>query len=150
MTWLTRMALDLQEKQYAALAPALSLAGVFIHPIASSLIPFAMFILYRYWQKGFAGETALRTADLAFSIQIWIMLLSLLLMLALSLAVLSNSQAQSLQTIGTVLILAYFVISLIIAGAQAFRGKLFQHGLSFRLAERIISALQKAKQNRLT
>ena len=140
------MALDFQERQYAALAPSLALAGIFIHPVASTLIPFVMFLIYRQLQKGFAGETALRTADLAFSIQIWIMLTSLGVMLAMSSNAITTGQAESLQRAATVLVLAYFVVSLIIAGVQAFRGQSFKHWLSFRLAERVFSALQKPKQ----
>ena len=72
-----------QEKHYAALAPIMALAGVFAHPVASTLLPLILFFFFNWKQMSFARLVALRAADLAFSMQVIIFLSSVLLMVYL-------------------------------------------------------------------
>ncbi len=134
---------DLQQRQYAALAPVFALAGVFIHPSASTLIPFILFFIFRKLNKPFAEGVALRTADLAFTIQLAIMLFSLGLRLALFFISISTQLASQLMSLFTVIVLVYFAVSLVIGGVQAVRGQVFRYWVSFRIAERIFTALDK-------
>ena len=67
-----------------ALAPLSSIAGIFIHPLASTITPLVLYFIFRN-KRPQVAKVALQTADLAFSIQLWIMLISLALMLGISL-----------------------------------------------------------------
>ena len=68
-----------QEKHYAALAPIMALTGVFAHPAASTVLPLILFFIFRWRNMEFAKLVALRAADLAFSVQLYLVIASALL-----------------------------------------------------------------------
>ena len=87
---------DTTQRSYMALAPLSSLAGIFINPLASTITPFILFFIFRNSRPA-VSKVALQTADLAFSIQLWIMLISLALMLGISLDWLVANDAKPLR-----------------------------------------------------
>jgi len=135
---------DTKQRQYMALAPLASLAGIFIDPLASTIAPLLLYFIFRNKQPN-AGITALRAADLAFSIQLWIVLISLILMLGISINVVSTSQTQQMMGIATTLILVIFMVSLLYAAYQAFTGKMCTYIISFKIAERVLGLVDKKK-----
>ena len=132
---------DITQRQYMALAPLVALAGMFIHPLASTIGPLILFFIFRQRRKEVA-KTALQTADLAFSIQLWIMLISLALMLGLSLNIIVAAQAHYIMDLSIKIILALFVVSLFFALYQALIGKTCSHILSFKIAERVFNLIE--------
>ena len=136
-----------QEKHYAALAPIMALAGVFAHPVASTLLPLILFFFFNWKQMSFARLVALRAADLAFSMQVIIFLSSVLLMVYLSFFTMTEQQARGLMSLITLVVLIYMTISLLIGIVQAFRGKSFSYFLSFKIGERVFTTLSKRKQS---
>ena len=134
----------MKQRQYMALAPLTGLAGIFIDPLASTIAPLILFFIFRNTRANVA-TTALRTADLAFSIQLWIVLISLVLMLGLSVDMVSTNQAQQMMGMATTIILVMFVVSLLFATYHAFNGKIFKHIISFKIAERVLGLVDKKK-----
>ena len=135
---------DTKQRQYMALAPLASLAGIFIDPLASTIAPLVLYFIFRNKQPD-AGITALRTADLAFSIQLWIVLISLVLMLGISIDFVSPNQTQQMMGMAITVILVMFVVSLLYAAYQAFNGKMCNHIISFKIAERVLGLVDKKK-----
>ena len=131
---------DKKQRSYMALAPLTSLAGIFISPLASTAPPLILFFLFSNRRPKIA-KVALQTADLAFSIQLWIMLISLALMLGISLDWLNASQAKEMMTTATTIILGIFIISLLFAIYQAINGRSCTHFFSFKIAERVFKLI---------
>lgn len=132
---------DMTQRQYMALAPLVALAGIFIHPLASTVSPLILYFIFRQ-RRTEVAKTALQTADLAFSIQLWIMLISLALMLGLSLNIIVAEQARYIMDLSMKIILALFVVSLVFALYQALIGKTCSHILSFKIAERVFNMIE--------
>ena len=141
----------MNQRQYMALAPLASLAGIFINPLASTLAPLALFFIFRN-KRPDVGKMALQTADLAFSIQLWIVLTSLTLMLGISLDLVTANDARHMMDLATSIILVIFVVSLLFALYQAFIGKTCSHIISFKIAERVFNLIENkntpAKNNK--
>ena len=131
-----------KEKRYAALAPLLAIAGIFIHPAASTLLPLMMFLLLHRQAKVDASTIALRAADVVFSAQLIIILANLFVGLLFNLESVSAQAAQSILLVINITVLAYLMISLTISAVQAFRGQVYRHVISFRLAERVLSTFR--------
>jgi uncharacterized Tic20 family protein len=132
---------DRKERQYMALAPLTSLAGIFINPLASTITPLILFFIFRQRRPDVA-KVALQTADLAFSIQLWIMLISLTLMLGISLDIIVANEARDMMNLSTKIILVIFVVSLFFALYQAVIGKTCSHIISFKIAERVFNMIE--------
>ena len=133
-----------KQRSYMALAPITSLAGIFINPIASTAPPLILFFLFKH-RRPKVAKVALQTADLAFSIQLWIMLISLALMLGISLDWVNTNQAKEMMGTATLVILGIFIISLIFAIYQAINGRSCTHFFSFKIAERVFNQVNKKK-----
>ena len=131
-----------KEKRYAALAPLLAIAGIFIHPVASTLLPLVMFLVLHRQAKVDASTIALRAADLVFSAQLVIILANLFVGLLFNLVSISAQAAQTILLVINMTVLIYLMVSLSIAAVQAFRGQVYRHLVSFRLAERVLSAFR--------
>ena len=129
-----------RQGSYMALAPLGSLAGIFISPFASTIAPLILFIIFRNSRPD-VGKVALQTADLAFSIQLWIMLISLALMLGISLDWIIENDARQIMGTATSVILLIFVASLVFAIYQAFRARGCTHIFSFKIAERVFNLI---------
>lgn len=132
-----------QEKQYAALAPIMALAGIFAHPFATTLLPLALFFFYNWRKMEFAARVALRATDLAFSVQIFLFLASALLLAYMSIDPLPVRQAEDMTSHITLIAVGYLIISFVIAAIQAVRGKAFTNILSLKIAERILFATSR-------
>lgn len=130
------------KRKYVALAPLVSLAGIFIHPVASTISPLALFFIFRK-SKPDVGVVALKTADLAFSVQLWIMLISLALMLGVSTGLVTPNETRQMMEMAISLILLIFVVSLLFAVYQVLRGKDFSYFFSFKIAERVLGFVKK-------
>ena len=102
---------DTTQRSYMALAPLSSLAGIFINPLASTITPFLLFFIFRNSRPA-VSKVALQTADLAFSTQLWIILISLALRLGLSLDLVVANDAKQVMGQATSIILIIFVVSL--------------------------------------
>ncbi len=137
---------NMKQRQYMALAPLLSLAGIFIDPMASTLAPLVLYFIFRN-KRPDVGKIALRTADLAFSIQLWLVLISLAFMLAISMNLVETGDVRQMMGMATIIILALFVISLATAIYQAFKGNVYRYLFSFRIAERVLNLVDKRKSN---
>jgi len=137
---------DNKQRQYMALAPLLSLAGIFINPLASTLAPLILFFIFRT-KRANVAKMALRTADLAFSIQLWIILISLVLMLGVSLNIITTNETQQMMAMATSIILLVFIGSLLFAAYKAFNGIICKHLLSFKIAERVFGLVDKRSSN---
>ena len=135
---------DTTQRSYMALAPLSSLAGIFINPLASTVTPLILYFIFRNSRPA-VSKVALQTADLAFSIQLWIMLISLALMLGISLDWIVASDAQQIMGTATIVILAIFVVSLLFAVYQAFNGRSCTHIFSFKIAERVFNLINTRK-----
>lgn len=133
---------DNKQRSYMALAPLTSLAGIFISPLASTAAPFILFFIFSKSRPEVA-KVALQTADLAFSIQLWIILISLSLMLGISLDWIIVSQAKEITATATSVILLIFVASLMYSLYQALNAKAFTHIFSFKVAERVFNLVNK-------
>ena len=132
-----------QENHYAALAPLMALTGVFAHPAASTLLPLILFFIFRWRNLEFAKLVALRAADLAFSMQLYLIVASALLAALVTFYPLTDLQIHRLFTYITVVVLAYMMISLIIATIQSIRGKTFNYVLSLKIGEKVLIAYNK-------
>lgn len=128
------------QRSYMALAPLSSLAGIFINPLASTIAPLILYFIFRR-TRPLVSKVALQTADLAFSIQLWIVLISLALMLGLSLDWISTNEAKSMMGIATSTILIIFVLSLIFALYQAMNNRSCTHIFSFKISERVFNLI---------
>jgi len=131
---------DTTQRSYMALAPLSSLAGIFINPLASTITPLILYFIFRK-TRPLVSKVALQTADLAFSIQLWIVLTSLALMLGISAEWVIASEAEEMMGIATSVILILFVVSLLFALYQAINGRSCTHFFSFKIAERIFSQI---------
>ncbi len=128
-----------QEKHYAALAPIMALAGVFVHPAASTVLPLILYFIFAWRKMEFSRLTALRAADLAFSVQVFLVLGSLLLTLYAAYNPMPQNEIQLIVRYFTLITVGYLVISLAIGILQAFRGKAFSYPLSLKIAERLLN-----------
>ena len=135
-----------KQKSYMALAPITSLAGIFIHPLASTVTPLILFFIFNK-RRPKVTKAAIQTADLAFSIQLWIMLISLFLSLGISLSWINANEAREMMDMATMIILAIFVVSLFFAIYQAFNGRTCTHLFSFKIAERVMKLVDKKAEN---
>ena len=133
-----------QEKQYAALAPIMALAGVFAHPAASTILPLILFFIFNWRKLNFARLVALRAADLAFSVQLYLIVASALLVAIIYFNPMTDQQAHSIYSNITLVAVAYLIISLGVATIQSFREKAFKHVLSLKIAERVFFARSKS------
>ena len=138
---------DTSQRSYMALAPLSSLAGIFINQLASTITPLILFFIFRNSRPA-VSKVALQTADLAFSIQLWIMLISLALMLGISLDWIVANDAREIMGIATTITLVIFVVSLLFAVYQAFNGRSCTHIFSFKIAERIFNLINGRSQNK--
>lgn len=136
---------DMKQRQYMALAPLAALAAIFINPLASTLAPLAIYFIFRN-KRADVAKTALRTADLAFSVQLWIILMSLALMLGISLNIVSPNETQQMMGVATSLVLIIYIVSLLFASFQAFNGKMCNQFFSFKIAERVFNLVEKRNQ----
>ena len=136
---------DMRQRQYMALAPLAALAAIFINPLASTIAPLVIYFIFRN-KRADVAKTALRTADLAFSIQIWIILMSLALRLGISLNIVAINETQQMMGIATSIILIIYIVSLLFAAFQAFNGKMCNHFFSFKIAERVFNLVDKRQQ----
>ena len=138
---------DTTQRSYMALAPLSSLAGIFINPLASTITPFILFFIFRN-SRPEVSKVALQTADLAFSIQLWIMLISLALMLGISLDWIVASDAKQIMGQATSIILIMFVASLLFAVYQALNARSCTHIFSFKIAERVFNLIDSRNQEK--
>jgi|LGVD01.1.fsa_nt_gb uncharacterized Tic20 family protein len=137
---------DTSQRSYMALAPLSALAGIFINPLASTITPFILFFIFRN-SRPKVSKVALQTADLAFSIQLWIMLTSLALMLGISADWIVSSEAKEMMGIATSIILVIFIASLLFALFQAVNGRSCTHIFSFKIAERVFNLTNNKAAN---
>lgn len=137
---------DTTQRSYMALAPLSSLAGIFISPLASTLTPFLLYFIFRK-SRPMVSKVALQTADLAFSIQLWIMLISLALMLGISLDWIVANDAKQIMGQATSIILIIFVVSLLFALYQALNCRGCTHIFSFKIAERVFNLVNGRRHN---
>ena len=143
-----------KQRSYMALAPLASLAGIFINPLASTAAPLILYFIFSSSRPKVA-KVALQTADLAFSIQLWIMLISLILMLGISLDWITANEAREMMGTATSVILVIFLVSLLFALYQAANGRTCTHVFSFKIAERVLNLVKnknsekKSEQNNL-
>ena len=137
---------DTTQRSYMALAPLSSLAGIFINPLASTVTPLILYFIFRK-SRPMVSKVALQTADLAFSIQLWIMLISLALMLGISLDWIPANDAKQIMGQATSIILIIFVVSLIFALYQALNSRGCTHILSFKIAERVFNLVNGRHHN---
>lgn len=137
---------DTTQRSYMALAPLSSLAGIFINPLASTITPLILFFIFRN-SRPKVGKVALQTADLAFSIQLWIMLISLAVMLGISLGWIIPEDAKIIMSQATSIILVLFVVSLLFAVYQALNGRSCTHIFSFKIAERVFNLINGRSHN---
>ena len=139
---------DTKQLSYMALAPLSSLAAVFINPLVCTIIPLILFFIFRN-SRAKVAKVALQTADLAFSIQLWLVLISLALGLGNSLELITADDARYITFISTIVIMVMFVISLLFALYQALNNRTCKHLLSFKIAERVfgqVSSKQSGKE----
>jgi len=135
-----------QEKHYAALAPIMAIMGVFAHPVASTILPLILFFIF-YWRRmELAQLIALRAADLAFTVQLFMVTASLLFAGYFSLYPTTAETGQRLITLTTLAVLIYMLASLVFGTVQAFRGKATKYFLSLRIAERVFNAVSKKQR----
>ena len=127
-----------------ALAPLSALAAIFIDPLASTIIPLIIFFIFRN-KRPDVGTVALQTADLAFSIQLWIILASLALLLGISLDIINANDAEGIMTTVTSIILIIFIASLLVSTYRAIKGQTCQHFFSFKIAEKVLRLTSKIK-----
>lgn len=137
---------DTTQRSYMALAPLSSLAGIFINPLASTVTPLILFFIFRN-KRPQVAKAALQTADLAFSIQLWLVLTSLALMLGVSLDIVTGNEAREITFISTVVIMGIFVVSLFFALYQAINGRTCTHIISFKIAERVFNLINGRSHN---
>ena len=127
-------------RSYMALAPLSSLAGIFINPLASTITPLIIFFIFRS-KRANVAKVALQTADLAFSTQLWIVLISLALSLGISLDWIGANDARHMMYTSTLIILIIFVVSLLFALYQAMNSRTCTHFFSFKIAERVFNLI---------
>lgn len=137
---------DTTQRSYMALAPLSSLAGIFINPLASTVTPLILYFIFRK-TRPMVSKVALQTADLAFSIQLWIMLISLALMLGISLDWIAANDAKQIMGQATSIILIVFVASLLFALYQALNCRGCTHIFSFKIAERVFNLVNGRHHN---
>ena len=138
---------DTSQRSYMALAPLSSLAGIFINPLASTITPLIIFFIFRS-KRANVAKVALQTADLAFSIQLWIMLISLALMLGISLDWIVANDARQIMDTATLVILIIFVVSLLFALYQAMNSRSCTHIFSFKIAERVFNLINSKEKEK--
>ena len=138
---------DSTQRSYMALAPLSSLAGIFINPLASTITPFLLYFIFRNSRPA-VSKVALQTADLAFSTQLWIMLISLALMLGLSLDLIVANDAKQIMGQATSIILIIFVVSLFFALYQALNERSCKHLFSFKIAERVFNLINSREKDK--
>lgn len=134
--------INTKQRSYMALAPLSALAAIFINPLASTIIPLVIFFIFRR-SRPKVSTVALQTADLAFSIQLWIMLISLALLLGISVEVINTNNAEHIMTTATSIILVIFVASLCFATYKALKGQVCRHLFSFKIAEKVLNLTSK-------
>lgn len=129
---------DIRKCLPSGLGPILSAAGVFIHPIAITLLPLVVFLLTRQKEDKRISMAALRATDFAFSVYLFFFMKDLILMLLSSIQSTAHLVTPATQYLLTS-ILVYFLLGMLLLGSiQAIRCKAFRYPLSFRLAERVL------------
>jgi uncharacterized Tic20 family protein len=134
-----------QEKHYAALAPILALMGLFIHPMASTILPLVLFFIFYWLRREAAQLVALRTADLVFTVQLFRAVIWLLFTVSINFIPTTANTALRIDTAIIIVVLIFLVASLIYGAVQTLRGKEFKYPLSLRIAERVYNAVTKKK-----
>lgn len=135
------------QRSYMALAPLSSLAGIFINPLASTIAPLILFFIFRNKRPN-VSKVAIQTADLAFSIQLWIVLISLAVMLGISLGWIATEDAKLIMSQATSVILILFVVSLLFALYQALNHRTCSHIFSFKIAERVFKLINSSDSDK--
>jgi len=138
--------IDNKHRSYMALAPLSALAAIFINPLACTIIPLILFFIFRSSRPKVA-EVALRTADLAFSIQLWMMLISLFLLLGISVDFITPQEAKEITSTATLVVILLFIASLLIATYKAIKGQSYSHIFSFKIAEKVLKLTSKAAKD---
>lgn len=122
----------------AGLGPVLSAAGVFIHPIAITLLPFIIFLLTRNRPDNSVSLAALRATDFAFSVYLFFFLKDLVIFFLATIQATAHLATQGNVHLVTSVLLYFLLTMLAVGTLQAVRCKPFRYPLSFRLAERIL------------
>ena len=138
---------DTRQRSYMALAPLSALAAIFINPLACTVIPLILFFIFRT-SRPKVSLVALQTADLAFSVQLWIILTSLAVLMGISLDIFTPEDARDMMATATSIILILFTASLAFASYRAIQGKDCRHLFSFKIAERLLKITRKAAEQR--
>jgi hypothetical protein len=134
-----------KQRLLAGLAPLFCIAGFFAtpaNPVGSTLAPFLLFLFLRRRDYPTATSHALRTADFAFSMNIY-WLLAQYGVHALGLIGGSFTPGPNLLLRLGFLLFAYFMAMLVVDFVQGLRGREFKYPLSFRMAERIFVAMER-------
>jgi len=124
------------ETRYAALVPLLTLAAALVHPVASTLVPLIAFFIFHKLKREHERLIALRTADLAFTAQIYILLANLVIGAMVYFQQMSGNDAAQFYSLLTFVIIIYLVIMLVYGMVQALRGLIPGYILSLKLGER--------------
>ena len=132
-----------RDNQIAALAPILALAGIFAHPSATVILPLLIFFIFHWQKKSFPRLVALRAADLAFSVQLALIIFSALLITYLYFYPLPEATTRRTISLVTLALILYLGMSLIISSILAFRGKNYKPLVSFRIGERVLNSLEQ-------
>jgi uncharacterized Tic20 family protein len=132
-----------RRRMLASLAPMLSFAGTFAHPVATTILPFVLFLFLRNRGDAMPRDSALRTADFAFSMNLWLLILQFAVAALRHIPATARVVPEQANAAVAALVLVVFFAFLIVGFVQASRGREFRYPLSFRLAERIFAALEK-------
>lgn len=124
------------ETRFAALVPLLTLASMMIDPIVTTLVPLVAFFIFHKLQRGHERLISLRTADLAFTAQIYILIANFVIGGMVYLQQIASSEAGRLYSLLTFVIIFYLVTMLLYGMVQALRGQMPGYLLSLRLGER--------------
>ena len=136
--------LDVQrQRMLASLGPLLSFAGIFAHPVATTILPFLLFLFLRNRDQPLARDAALRTADFAFSMNLWLLILGFAVSALEHIPVTAPLVPAQARTLIAAAVLLYFFVLVVVAFIQGLRGREFRYPLSFRFAERVFAALEK-------
>ena len=105
-----------QEKHYAALAPILALMGLFIHPMASTILPLILFFIFYWLGREAAQLVALRTADLVFTVQLFRAVIWLLFTVGINYVPTTTETALRIDTIIIIAVLVDEFLNVIRSG----------------------------------
>jgi hypothetical protein len=130
------------------LAPLFAAAGFVAtpaNPVGSTLAPFLLFLFLRNRKYPVATSHALRTADFAFSMHIYLLLAKFGVSLLYALGG-AWTPPDGTMTVVVAAFLIYFAGMIIADFVQGLRGLEFRYPLSFRMAERVFEALERRQQ----